>query len=233
VPRPADEAGVAAAIRALSGGRLVLHPTETVVSLSGDPYSEIAVASARRLKGYDAPRPFVCLVPGPDAARSLCSEWPPAAERLAGAFWPGPLTLVLPASSEAPRSVQERGRIALRPAADPVSAALVGTWGKALFSTSANRQHQPPAVLVSEALEALIGTPGGEAIEVALVPVGAGETLGQAGIPASGPSTRGQSGYGQPSTIVDAASDPPRIIREGAISANSIREVVGDLQPRR
>lgn len=203
------------------------------MSLSGDPYSETAVASARRLKGYDTPRPFVCLVQGTDAARSLCAEWPLAAERLAKAFWPGPLTLVLPASSEAPRSVQEGGRIALRPAADPVSAVLVGTWGKALFSTSANRRHRPPAALVSEALEALGREPGGEAIEVALVPVGAGEILGQAAIPAAGPPTRGQSGYGQPSTIVDAASDPPAIVREGAISANSIREVVGDLQPRR
>ncbi|HJU85947.1 MAG TPA: Sua5/YciO/YrdC/YwlC family protein, partial [Gemmatimonadota bacterium] len=108
--------------------------------MSGDPYSEAAVAAALRIKGYETPRPFVCLVPGPDAARSLCAEWPSAAERLARAFWPGPLTLVLPASSEAPGSVQEAGRIALRPAADPVSEALVGAWGRALFSTSANRR---------------------------------------------------------------------------------------------
>ena len=195
-----------------------------MVSLSGDPYSELAVASARRLKGYDTPRPFVCLGPGSDDARSLSADWPPAAERLAQAFWPGPLTLVLPASPEAPRSVQEAGRIALRPAADPVSAALVAAWGKALFSTSATRRDEPPPALVSAALEALGGGPGGEAIAIALLPLGAGEAS----------ATRmSRDRPSPPSTIVDVGAGPPRIVREGAISAESIREVVGDLQARR
>jgi L-threonylcarbamoyladenylate synthase len=196
-----------------------------VVSLSGDPYSDLAVASARRLKGYDTPRPFVCLVPGPDAARALCAAWPPAAEQLARAFWPGPLTLVAPASSEAPHSVQETGRIAVRPAADPVSAALVGAWGGALFSTSANRRDEPPATEVSAALEALGRGPGGEAIEIALVPVHAGD--------ASPPTRETGARSGLPSTIVDVGAGTPRMVREGAISADAIREVVGDLQPRR
>ena len=198
----------------------MLHPTETVVSLSGDPYSDVAVASARRLKGYDAPRPFVCLVPGLDAARALCAAWPQAAERLARAFWPGPLTLVLPASPAAPPSVPVAWRIAVRPAADPGSAALVGAWGKALFSTSANRRDEPPATEVSAALEALGSGPGGEAIEVALVPVGGSARV-----------TGARSGL--PSTIVDVGAGAPRIVREGAIGADAIREVVGDLQPRR
>ncbi|HET6637340.1 MAG TPA: L-threonylcarbamoyladenylate synthase [Gemmatimonadota bacterium] len=224
LPRPADEAGIAAAIRALTRGKLVLHPTETVVSLSGDPHSGAAVASARRLKGYRTPRPFLCLVPGPDAARSLCAEWPAVAERLARAFWPGPLTLVLPASAEAPVSVQEAGRIALRPAADAVSAALVTAWGRALFSTSANRRDEPPAVEVPAALESLAGAPGGNAIEVALVPVGKADVSAAEAIPAHRPL---------PSTIVDAGARPPRIVREGAIPDHAIREVVGDLQDRR
>ena len=166
----------------------------------------------------------MCLVPGPGAARELCAVWPAAAERLARRFWPGPLTLVLPASPEAPRSVQEAGRIALRPAADPVSAAILGTWGKALFSTSANRRDRPPALDVPAALEALARAPGGEAIEVALVPTGAGES-----------AARGSGGgrTGLPSTIVDAGADPPRIVREGAIPAEAIREVVGDLEDAR
>jgi L-threonylcarbamoyladenylate synthase len=194
-----------------------------VVSLSGDPYSEAAVASALRIKGYDTPRPFVCLVPGPGAARALTAEWPAAAEGLARAFWPGPLTLVLPAAAEAPGSVQEAGRIALRPAADPVSEALVAAFGKALFSTSANRRGEPAPVLVSAALEALAGAPGGEAIEVALVPAGRGAV--------PDPATREDRPL--PSTIVDAGARPPRIVRQGAIPMEAIREVVGDLEDRR
>ncbi len=190
--------------------------------MSGDPYSELAVASAYRLKGYASPRPFLCLVPGIGFARSLCADWPPAAERLARAFWPGPLTLVLPASPEAPRSVQEAGRIAVRPAADPVSAAIVAAWGKALFSTSANRREQPPASEVPVALALLGSAPGGEAIEVALVPSGE-----------NGAASRTLDRPGQPSTIVDAGADPPRLVREGAISAEAIRAVVGDLEAPR
>lgn len=166
----------------------------------------------------------MCLVPGPGAARELCAAWPPVAERLARAFWPGPLTLVLPASAEAPSAVQDAGRIALRPAADPVSAALLAVWGKALFSTSANRKGEPPVSEVATVLEALTRSTGGEAIEVALVPVGAGESL------ASRPAG---ARPGLPSTIVDAGTDPPRIVREGAIPVEAIREVVGNLQARR
>lgn len=195
-----------------------------MVSLSGDPYSDLAVASAHRLKGYAEPRPFVCLVPGPDAARELCAEWPPAAARLARAFWPGPLTLVLPASPEAPTAVQDAGRIALRPAADPVSAALLAVWGRALFSTSANRKGESPASEVAAALEALTRTTGGEAIEVALVPVGVGESA--ASMPAGARSVLA-------STIVDVDADPPRIVREGAIRAEAVRAVVGDVEARR
>jgi L-threonylcarbamoyladenylate synthase len=182
------------------------------------------VTSALRVKGYETARPFVCLVPGPEAARSLCAEWPTAAERLARAFWPGPLTLVLPASSTAPDAVQEAGRIALRPAADPVSEALVAAWGKALFSTSANRRDAPPSARVPAALAGLAGAPGADAIEVALVPAGAAEEPGSDAVPRGRPL---------PSTIVDAGARPPRIVREGAIPLDAIREIVGDLEDRR
>jgi L-threonylcarbamoyladenylate synthase len=216
-PRPADEAGIAAAIDALSRGRLVLHPTETVVSLSGDPWNDAAVAAARALKGYRSPRPFVCLVPGVADARSLCRAWPAAAESLARAFWPGPLTLVLGASDEAPTAVAEAGRIALRPAADPVSSSLLAAWGRALFSTSANRRGEVSSRDVSRALAALGSAPGGDAIEVALLPL----------VPAAPGGS--QEPVGLPSTLVDPDARPPKIVRAGAIPADRIREVVGEI----
>ncbi|HEU4464568.1 MAG TPA: L-threonylcarbamoyladenylate synthase [Gemmatimonadota bacterium] len=214
-PRPADRAGIAAAVEALSRGRLVLHPTETVVSLSGDPRDERAVASARAIKGYSTPRPFLCLVPDADSARSLAAEWPPAAERLADAFWPGPLTLVVSASGAAPAAATGEGTIAIRPAADPVSSALLSAWGGPLFSTSANRRGEVAPVEVRAALVALASARGGEAIELALEPATS----------ASGPAS-----CAQPSTIGDVAVHPPRLVRAGAIAEESIRSVVRDLQ---
>jgi L-threonylcarbamoyladenylate synthase len=191
---------------------LILHPTETVVSMSGDPWDDGAVAAARKLKGYLTPRPFVCLVPGVDGARALTQAWPPAAELLAEAFWPGPLTLVLPASPDAPAAVAEGGAIAVRPAADPVSSALMAAWNRALFSTSANRRGETPPTDVSRALAALAAAPGGEAIEVALAPSEWSEPAGR------------------PSTIVDVGATPPRLVRAGAIPVERIRGVVGELE---
>jgi tRNA A37 threonylcarbamoyladenosine synthetase subunit TsaC/SUA5/YrdC len=102
--------------------------------------------------------------------------------------------------------------IALRPAADPVSSALLAAWDGALFSTSANRRGEPPPTEVAEALAALGGAPGSDAIEVALGPAGTGATSGL------------------PSTIVDVDARPPRLVRAGAIPADRIREVIGDLE---
>ena len=174
--------------------------------------------AARRIKGYTEARPFVCLVPDGDTARALSRDWPAAAERLASAFWPGPLTLVVPASDAAPRAVVGDGSIAVRPAVDPVSTALLSAWARPLFSTSANRRGERPPMDVTIALNALggAGTVGGGglesgAIEVALVPLLRIDAAGR------------------PSTIVDVGSDPPRLLRDGAVPAEQIREVIGEL----
>ncbi len=207
--RDADAAGIEAAVEALRRGKLVLHPTETLVSLSGDPRSEHAALAARRAKGYDAPRPFLCLVADHRAARALAARWPPAAERLAEAFWPGPLTLVVEAGAGAPAAVAAGGTIAVRPASDPVSRALLAAWGAALFSTSANRRGEPAPVRVEEAARAMAGE---EAIALAL----------RGSVPATAVP-------GRPSTIVVVTEGEARLIRVGAVSADRLREVVPGL----
>lgn len=186
------------------------------MSLSGDPTNEAAVEEARRIKGYREARPFVCLVPDGDTARALSREWPSAAELLAAAFWPGPLTLVVPASDAAPPAVVGDGSIAVRPAVDTVSTALLSAWRRPLFSTSANRRGEDPPTDVTTALSELAGAGGGVGtgsgmIEVALVPLIRIEAAGR------------------PSTIVDVGSDPPRLLRDGAVPAAWIREVIGAL----
>lgn len=212
--READAAGIAAAVEALAAGRLILHPTETLVSLSGDPYQPEAAAAARRAKGYDEPRPFLCLVADPAAARALAAGWPPAAERLAAAFWPGPLTLVVAAAPDAPAPVTGDGRLAVRPVSDPVSRALLAAWRRPLFSTSANRRGEPAPTLVAEAARALGGRPEAAAVALALVPAAGEES------PPDGP--------GLPSAIVDV-TDGARLVRAGAIPLERLREAVPEL----
>lgn len=211
---PADRRGIAGAVSALAAGRIVLHPTETVVSLSGDPKRRVAVSAARRIKGYDEPRPFLCLVSDAVAVRAIAGRWPPAAERLADRFWPGPLTLVLPVAEDVLPLVAREGKIALRMVADPVSRELVGAWGGAVFSTSANRRGHPPAVEVAEAARRLADAPGAAAVELALEGV-----LPRA---VSAPADR-------PSTIVDVSADVPRLVRAGALGRRRLREVLPEL----
>ncbi len=214
---PADGGGIARAVEVLAAGRLVLHPTETVVSLSGDPESVLATEGARRIKGYDEPRPFLCLMPDIEAVRALARRWSPAAERLTARFWPGPLTLVVPVAEGVLPRVAKEGRLALRVAADPVSRRLVGAWGRAIFSTSANRRGDEPAVRVEEAIARLAQTPGAAAVDLALdrIPAPANVEIPTAG---------------QPSTIVDVSGDTPRLVRAGAVSLERLREAVPDLR---
>ncbi|HET9581297.1 MAG TPA: L-threonylcarbamoyladenylate synthase [Gemmatimonadota bacterium] len=207
---PCDAAAIGRAVEALSEGRLILHPTETVVSLSGDPGNPAAVGRARRIKGYDESRPFLCLVPGTEAARGLAAEWPPAAEALAGWLWPGPLTLIVEAGPRAPGPVSAGRAIALRPAADDVTSKLLGAWGGPLFSTSANRRGEPPPSRIGDAVRRLADAPGAEAIALALAPA-----VGEEGMPA-----------GEPSTIVDVRGGAPRIVRAGAVSAERLRGIL-------
>ncbi len=212
--READAAAIGAAVEALAAGRLLLHPTETLVSLSGDPYRAEAAEAAWRLKGYDEPRPFLCLVADPAAARALAAAWPPAAEKLAGAFWPGPLTLVVAATARAPGPVTESGRLAVRPASDPVSRALLAAWGRPLFSSSANRRGDPAPTRVADAARALEGRPGAEAVALGLLPpAGEGTSGGQPALPSS---------------IVDVTGEP-RLVRAGAISVERLRETLPEI----
>ncbi len=215
----ASARGIARAVEALTGGRLVLHPTETVVSLSGDPYSTVAVEAARRLKGAARPRPFLCLVADAASARALAGDWPDAAEALAVAFWPGPLTLVVAAGRDAPAPVVAEGRIALRPAADPVSRRLLNAWGRPLFSTSANLGGGRPTTSVSEAVRVLSGAPGAEALAIALTPLGGNSP------PTDPPVARLE----EPSTIVDVTTVPPQLVRLGALTVERLKGVCPDI----
>lgn len=217
--RPSDSGGVAAAARRIAAGGLAIHPTETVVSLSGDPASVRAVAFARRLKGYTEPRPFLVLVPDVEAARNLAAAWPAAAEELAGSFWPGPLTLVAAAGPRVPEPVvADGGTIAFRPASDPVSLALLAALERPLFSTSANRRGDPPPTMVREAVASLGLRPCGEPAD----------RSGDAIVALLEPESASPSGA--PSSIVDVSVDPPRVVRAGAIAIECLLRVWPDLQ---
>jgi L-threonylcarbamoyladenylate synthase len=198
-------------VRHLRAGKLLAYPTETVYGLGSAP-TPPALAALARLKGRPEGKPFLLLISG----RLMAEEWglvfSPAATALSDAFWPGPLTLVLP-GGEGRLPEQLRGReggIAVRHTSHRGIARLIASSGDPLTSTSANRPGGPPA-------------PGPDRlIEVFGPEVRSGELLVLDG---------GVLGNVPPSTLVDCTDVTPRLVREGAIPRSELRRAAGRFAP--
>ena len=137
---PAGEAAVAKAARCLAGGGLVAFPTETVYGLGADATNPAAIARLYQAKGRPAFNPLIAHVDGLEAARAI-GQLGPDAIALALAFWPGPLTLVVPRTPQcnvAELATAGLDTVALRVPAHPVARALLQTFGKAVVAPSAN-----------------------------------------------------------------------------------------------
>lgn len=198
-----DDPVIAEAAVLLQSGGLVAFPTETVYGLGADGLNPEAVARIYRAKGRPATNPVILHVEGPEAAESLVARWPWAAADLAARFWPGPLTLVLPAAEVVPAIVRAGGpSVALRCPDHPVARALIRAAGRPLAAPSANRsQHLSPT------LARHVATSLGEAVDLILD---------------GGPTQAGLE-----STILDLSGARPRILRPGPILPAELASVLG------
>jgi tRNA threonylcarbamoyl adenosine modification protein (Sua5/YciO/YrdC/YwlC family) len=195
-------AGLAAAAGAVRAGQLVVLPTDTVYGLGCDAFSPVAVQGLLDAKGRGRDMPVPVLVGSWSTVDGLVLGVPPQARKLIEAFWPGGLSLVLRhAPSLAWDLGDTRGTVMLRMPLHPVALELLRDIGPMAVS-SANRSGQPAPVTVEQAREQL-------AERVTLYLDG------------------GPSGEPVPSTIVDLTGDDPVLLREGAISAAEIGEVLG------
>jgi tRNA threonylcarbamoyl adenosine modification protein (Sua5/YciO/YrdC/YwlC family) len=146
---------VALATAAVARGEAVVYPTETIYGIGVDARSIPAVERLIALKGRDAAKGISVLVAGRDDVGSLSDRpIPPEALRLMEEFWPGSLTIVLPAAASVIAAlVGPSGGIGFRCTADPVAVRLVEACGAPLTSTSANSSGDPPAVNVEQACD--------------------------------------------------------------------------------
>jgi L-threonylcarbamoyladenylate synthase len=210
----ADEAqlltGMRQARQAIARGELVVMPTDTVYGVAADAFSPEAVARLLAAKGRGRQSPPPVLVAGRTMMRALVSEVPEAVERLIEAFWPGGLTVVLPAQPSLSWDLGEtHGTVAVRMPAQRIALELLEETGP-LAVSSANLTGKAAAITAEDA-ETMLG----ESVAVYL--------------------DGGMSETGISSTIVDATSlvagDEPlvRVLREGAIARARLREVLGDL----
>lgn len=204
-------AAVERAVAHLTRGGLIAYPTETVYGLGSRPRDAEVLALAR-LKGRRPDKPFLLLVANREMAEAQGLAFNEAASAMARAFWPGPLTLVLPGGSgRLPDALRgPEGGIAVRWTSHRGMARLTGALGEPVTSTSANLPGSPPA-------------PGAEAIARDFAPaVEAGTLLVLDG---------GVLGNSPPSTVVDCTRPTPRLIRSGAITLAELRRAAGRLAP--
>jgi L-threonylcarbamoyladenylate synthase len=199
------------ALAHLAAGGLLAYPTETVYGLGARARGP-EVRALARLKGRRPDKPFLLLVADRAMAEAQGLAFNAAASALARAFWPGPLTLVLPGGSgRLPDALRgPEGGIAVRWTSHRGMARLVGALGEPLTSTSANLPGSPPA-------------PGAEAIVRDFAPaVEAGTLLVLDG---------GVLGNSPSSTVIDCTQPAPRLIREGALTLAELRRAAGQLAP--
>jgi L-threonylcarbamoyladenylate synthase len=168
---------LALAVVALRRGDVVAYPTETFYGLGVDAFDELALARLVALKGR-AEKAFSALVVGEEMLARLCAPPSEKARALMARYWPGALTLALPARDGVPAPLVVDGCVAVRESPHPLARALVRAFGGPVTATSANLAGAPPATTPDEVVSALGGrcvvlpggaTPGGTASTLARV----------------------------------------------------------------
>ncbi|HEX4343168.1 MAG TPA: L-threonylcarbamoyladenylate synthase [Verrucomicrobiae bacterium] len=201
-------AAVKRAAELLRAGEVVALPTETVYGLAANALDEEAVAQIYEIKGRPAHNPIIVHVAGVEMAKSCVAAWPAVAEKLARAFWPGPLTMVLPRAKTMPEIVTAGGgTVGVRWPGHPFMQAVIRECGFPLAAPSANLSNEVSPTNATHVSKSL-----GERISLIV--------------------DGGQAQVGIESTVVDVSVEPAVILRPGMIHAASIQAVIGNIQSR-
>jgi L-threonylcarbamoyladenylate synthase len=193
--------GIAAAVRMVKRGKLIVLPTDTVYGIGCDAFNDAAVHALLAAKGRGPDMPVPVLVGSPDTLAGISAQSGGAVKRLVEAFWPGALTIVCQQQPTLSWNLgNTRGTVAVRMPLHPVAIEVLRAVGPMAVS-SANRSGQPPARSGADARQQL-----GESVAVYLDSFPTEDDV--------------------PSTIVDVTGEVPRVLREGAIATETLREVV-------
>jgi len=197
-PKAPDPADIERAVALLREGQVIAYPTETIYGLGADVQDRKAVKRIYDLKARDYGLPISILVADLRMLRDVVNDVPDRALLLMRKFWPGPLTILFPASQIIPKGlVTNTGKVGVRISSHPVASALVEQFGRPMTTTSANLSGFPPSLSVKhvhkyfgDKLPCIID--GGEC-----------------------EPSRG-------STVVDLSEETMRIIRDGSIPADEV-----------
>lgn len=207
---PADPVAFAAAIAAgaerLRAGRLVAFPTETVYGLGANALDPTAVRAIYAAKGRPSFNPLIVHLAEPSWLPRVVRAVPPSVERLAAAFWPGPLTLVLPRGAAVPDEVTAGlDTVGVRVPSHPVARALLVAADLPIAAPSANLYTRVSPTTAAHVVEQL-----GARVDLVL--------------------DGGPADVGIESTVLDLTTDPPTLLRPGGVSHQELEHVLGRVQ---
>lgn len=196
------EESIPVAVEILAGSGIVAIPTETVYGLGADCKKEEAVEAIYRAKGRPETKALSVLVTDMTMVEGLCKDIPPVAYKLAEAFWPGPLTMILPSKNVVAKSVTAGGNtLGVRAPQHAVTLAIIGALGSGLAAPSANISGEESPKTAVDVLSQLEG-------RIDAVVDGGRCTLSVE------------------STILDLCQNPPKILRQGSLSAEKIWDLL-------
>jgi L-threonylcarbamoyladenylate synthase len=199
------QAAVQRAAELLRAGEVVVLPTETVYGLAANALNPAAVQRIYAIKGRPSHNPIIIHVASRSMARDCTPAWPKVADKLADAFWPGPLTMVLPKQANLPDIVTAGGEtVGVRWPSHPFIQEVIKACGFPLAAPSANLSNQLSPTNALHVAKQLGG-------KVPLIVDG------------------GQAQVGIESTVIDLTSTPARVLRPGMIHAESLVAVTGEL----
>ena len=199
---PADDNALALAARLLAEGKLVAFPTETVYGLGANALDAQAAMGIFAAKGRPADNPLIAHIHDRSQLELLC-DVPPIAEKLMNAFWPGPLTLIMPRRPGVPDAVTAGlDTVAVRMPSHPVAMALLKAVNLPIAAPSANRSGKPSPTAARHVLDDMDG-------RIPLIIDG------------------GSCDVGLESTVLDVCHGRPCILRPGGITRDMLESVVG------
>ena len=201
---PVNEQSIALAARLLQQGELVALPTETVYGIAADARNGAAVRKIFAAKGRPQDNPLIVHICGMQMLRGIVAEVPPRARKLAAAFWPGPLTMVMPRGEEV-SDVTCAGldTVGVRMPSHPVVQAVIRASGVAFAAPSANLSGKPSPTNAQDTLADMDG-------RLPLILDG------------------GESAVGVESTVVSVAGEHPVLLRPGYITKEQMEAVLGE-----
>ena len=204
-----DEAELSEVAEILKNGGLVAIPTETVYGLAANAYNGEAVSKVFEAKGRPTDNPMIVHISSIEEIYPLVTSFPEKAKALAEAFWPGPLTMILPKSDLVPREVAPRlETVAVRMPSHPIARKIIESAGVPLAAPSANSSGSPSPTTAQHVLHDLDG-------KIDAVVDG------------------GECDVGIESTVITLATDVPRLLRPGGITVAQLESVLGhvDVDP--